>query len=359
MSITHRLVGKYGMLFLMLGVVPGILQARMLTVDPVFEPYTERTEFAVKRALNFLLRNQREDGTFPGAQGETTGVVALGGMAFLAAGFTPGDQTAEGVAINRCIDYCLKRQASTGYLGADTGNMYSHCAATLFLSEVSGMVEPARQERIKPALAKATAVILKAQLVKKKKAIDQGGWRYSPAATDSDMSLTGWAIMSLRAARLNGAPVPDSAIKNAMMYVRNDEVEGKGAFRYEGGRPGSASMTSVALLCMELCGLHGQDITIRAGDWLDKNVKSFELSHMKEYAVYYGAQAMFQLGGGYWKAMADWMYPFWLKNQGADGSWSGGTDVCTSYVTSMVILSLTVPYRQLPIYQRDETVDEY
>ena len=36
----------------------------------------------------------------------------------------------------------------------------------------------------------------------------QGGWRYTPNATDSDLSHSGWAFMALRSARNSGAPVP-------------------------------------------------------------------------------------------------------------------------------------------------------
>ena len=38
-----------------------------------------------------------------------------------------------------------------------------------------------------------------------KKPQHQGGWRYQPHSRDSDLSLTGWAVMALRSARLNGA----------------------------------------------------------------------------------------------------------------------------------------------------------
>jgi hypothetical protein len=51
------------------------------------------------------------------------------------------------------------------------------------------------------------------------------------------------------------------------------------------------------------------------------------------------------------------MYPHYLQTQGTNGSWSNSRNGQT-YGTAMMILSFTVPYRQLPIYQRDETVDE-
>ena len=76
------------------------------------------------------------------------------------------------------------------------------------------------------------------------------------------------------------------------------------------------------------------------------------------YGLYYTAQGLFQIGGPVWRGFATWMYDTFVPQQRADGSWSGqgnnGSDV---YATAMTVLSLTVPYRMLPIYQRDETVD--
>lgn len=353
----HRKIGMIGAILLALA--PSALPARMLTVDPVFEPYAERTEYSVKRALAFLLRSQKEDGSFPGAQGDTAGVVALAGMSFLAAGFTPNSTTPEGAAVTRCMTYCIGHQKTgTGYI-EDGGRMYSHCAATLFLSEISGMVDPEQQERLKPVLASAVKLILSAQAVKKKNPLNQGGWRYYPTSDDSDMSLTGWAIMSLRSARLNGAPVPDAALRGAMLYVRNQEVS-KGGFRYDVDRNATMNMAGAALLCMELCGMHGQEVTIRTGDWgMSNGFANLANGSWREYGAYYWAQATFQLGAKYWKSYADWFYPYWLGCQVEDGSWPAGSDVSPVYSTSMIVLALTVPYRQLPIYQRDETVDEF
>jgi len=46
-----------------------------------------------------------------------------------------------------------------------------------------------------------------------------------------------------------------------------------------------------------------------------------------------------------------------MPKQQGDGSWVGES-YGTPYSTAMMILAFTPPYRQLPIYQRDETVDE-
>jgi hypothetical protein len=52
------------------------------------------------------------------------------------------------------------------------------------------------------------------------------------------------------------------------------------------------------------------------------------------------------------------MYDYWIPRQQPDGRWDRGENGCPYYQTAMVVLAFAVPYRQLPIYQRDETVDE-
>ncbi|HUS37821.1 MAG TPA: prenyltransferase/squalene oxidase repeat-containing protein, partial [Pirellulales bacterium] len=287
---------------------------------------------------------------FPGQHGTTTAVPALAGMAFLSAGYTPG-LGPYGKHINRCVDYVLEYEQKdgagkpNGYLvrtGAD--KMYAHCIATLFLSEVSGMVDPQRQQKIDEALSRALLLILKAQQINKAPP-HAGGWRYEPTSTDSDLSLTGWAIMALRSARLNGAPVPDEAIANAVKYVYKNHEPNSGGFGYSGPQP-NVAMTGVGLLCLSLSGQHASEALPAAGNYILKHSNG-NLGGHPEYAEYYCSQAMFQLGGDKWVAWAEQMYPRIISKQSANGSWSNA-----GYNTAMLILSMTVSYRQLPVYQR-------
>ena len=61
-----------------------------------------------------------------------------------------GQGTPYGAALNRMIDYILTTPAKNGYLGVREGKMYEHGIATLFLSEVSGMVDPVRNSGSTP-----------------------------------------------------------------------------------------------------------------------------------------------------------------------------------------------------------------
>lgn len=316
----------------------------------------DRVEQSIRRGLDFIARGQNETGTFESNPAKAyAGIPALCGMAFLAAGDTPLSEP-NGPIILRIVDHLIGKARDDGYLGVNGGKMYSHCISTLFLSEVSGMVDTNRQEKINQLLPKAVKLILTAQAVGKG-GDHIGGWRYEPDSCDSDMSCSGWALMALRSARLNGAPVPEEAIDKAVNYLLSHHDENRGTFGYQDRSNEADKLTGAGLLCLELCGKHGHPATLKAGAYLARNYKNLQFASRKLYGMYYTAQGLFQLGGPTWQDFSNWMYDYWIPRQAIDGHWDVGEDGCPYYQTSLVILAFTVPYRQLPIYQRDETVD--
>ena len=324
----------------------------------VFSKYRAEVEKSVDGALDFLAREQQPEGHFNDKYGRSTGIAGLVGMAFLSKGHIPG-YGKHGETINRCIDYILESKQKNGLLDrGDSGHgpMYAHNIATLFLSEVSGMVDPERQDKIDSVLAAATELLLRAQAIKKSKG-HEGGWRYKPDSRDSDLSCSGWALMALRSAKLNGAPVPDKAIEKAVEYIFSKHDRRVGRFGYTDTQNHAESLTGCGLLCLELCGYHGHESTYKAGEFILNTHKNLPRNSHEFYGNYYNAQAMFQLGGKYWEKYAEWMYNYYLPKQKANGSWDSRS-AGHVYGTAMMVLSFTVPYRQLPIYQRDETVDE-
>ncbi len=316
----------------------------------------DRVEKSIDRGLEYLALNQLADGSFTEQYGKTTAIPSLAGMAFLAKGHVPGEGR-YGTAINRSIDYVLANATTNGYFGVpESGRMYAHSIATLFLSEVSGMVDAARQKKIDAVLPKSTQILLDAQAIKKN---DQhrGGWRYEPKSNDSDMSCSGWCLMALRSSKLNGAPVPASSIASAVAYVKRHHNANQGSFGYQNGDAHAETLTGAGILCLELCGQHNDPSSLRGAKYLMKSYKKLENTGNAFYGMYYTAQGLFQLGGSDWKTFSNWMYSTWIPKQLPDGSWNRG-EVSSFYQTAMCILAFTVPYRQLPIYQRDETVDE-
>ena len=319
------------------------------------EKYKDRVNKAVDRGLEYLAKSQKDDGFFAGSYGRTTALPALVGMAFLSKGYTPG-LGPYGDQINKCIDTVLaseriKSNKPSGYIvRSHEGKMYAHCIATLFLSEVSGMVDPERQKKIDELLPRALALIIKAQAVKKGEQF-QGGWRYDPTSRDADLSLTGWAVMALRSSKLNGAEVPDDTIEKAVEFIlrcKPRNTNGEKGFGYQPSHGGKAAMTGVGILCLSLCGQYDHPSIKLGGDYLlgQKLNRRWGGSHFF-YQNYYCTQAMFQLGGKYWETWASQFYELSLKHQREkDGSWGD------PYSTSMTVLALTVSYRQLPVYQR-------
>ena len=327
--------------------------------------YDKPVDAAVDKALEYLAGQQHKEGYWPSGLGKDPAIASLSVMAFLAKGHTPGAGP-YGERINRGIDFVLSCAKPNGMLaGPSQGSMYIHGISTLMLSEVSGMVDAARQARIDKVLPQAVRLILTAQQVKKAPPY-AGGWRYTPQSVDSDISLTGWNLMALRSARGNGALVPKETIDRAVEFVLRCRPAGAKVdrakkappigFAYQPGGPAGLARTGVALVCLELCGRHETDDALDAGDYVLANLPKNYGEAYFYYSMYYCSQGMFQLGGKHWEKFAPHMIETMLKFQNKDGSWKQGSSgeasggVC--YATAMSVLSLSVSYRQRPIYQR-------
>ena len=331
----------------------------ILSLAAVAAKEPDNVDLAIERGLEYLLAVPKETGAYPGQYGDTVAIPALAAMACLATGHVPGDAK-YGKLIERSLDYVLANHDETGYFGkVGNGKMYAHSIATLLLTEVSGMVSKERQARIDAVLPKAIKVILDAQNVKKSKQSD-GGWRYTPDATDSDTSCSGWALMALRSARLNGAQVPKNAIERAVQYMHRHHNREKGCFGYQNTDGYAVTLSGAGILCLELCGKHEDPDSLSAAKYL-MSVYREKLPNegYAYYGLYYASQGLFQIGGDNWKEFSEWMYMTYLPKQRPTGAWpEHGSERTEPYATAMTILAFAVPFRQLPVYQRDETVDE-
>ena len=236
---------------LILGAFLVVIASGQEVVPTVFANWKDRVDPSVDRGLNYLVRSQLNDGSYPGSYGNSCGIPALAGMAFLSRGHLPTEGPYAD-SLNKIIDFLIGRQNREGlYTGGQYGSgpMYGHNIATLFLSEVSGMVDPDRQKKINGSLPRALSLILRAQAVQKSSR-HKGGWRYHPNSRDSDTSCSGWALMALRSAKLNGADVPDKAIADAVAYLYGNFSEKNGHFGYSSPHNSKNSLTGMGLLCL-------------------------------------------------------------------------------------------------------------
>lgn len=318
-----------------------------------------RTEVdkSVDKALDFLHNQHNADGSWNSfSGGKHPAITSLAIMAFLSAGNVPGEGK-HGEVVKKGIEWVLKQQLPNGLIASEAHHeMYHHGICTLMLAEVAGMTGGKLAEDVRQRLEKAVQIILKGQ---RTVGVDKGGWRYRVEGADSDISVTGWQLMALRAAKNLGCDVPPEAIERAVEYVKRCQDPNSGGFRYMVRAGVTVPCTGTSILGLELCGKdeHRSPEVLKAGGYLLRNLPRFGEPHFS-YSIYYCTQATFQLGGNYWEAYRPRMQDSLLRNQNANGSWYGrpGEDQAygPNYCTSMAVLALTVEYRFLPIYQRSE-----
>lgn len=335
---------------------------------------TNETQAAIDRGLVFLTRSQSGDGSYSDYQGPNAAISGLSGLALMAGGYQPG-RGIHGRTITRSMDYLINRANSgrpTGYLiGGDqlghSGGMYQHGFASLFLSELHGMLpDPAQQRRLRDALEKAIAVIIQSQN-------SLGGWRYTPYPSEADVSVTVAQLMALRAARNAGIFVPKSTVDAAVNYIKACQ-QPDGGFCYIKGQDvmGSAFARSAAALVGLYCA------GIYEGEPIDKALKylmqflpgqravggggfgmgggfrgDFRGDRYYFYAHYYAALAMWTAGGNYW---AEWFPAIRdeLLNRARSAPSQVWTDTAhgSSYGSAMACIILQLPNNYLPILQK-------
>lgn len=316
-----------------------------------------RVETAVERALEFLADQQQAQGSWrTDAWGESTAITSLAIMAFLAAGHVPGEEP-YGETISRGIRWVVSQQEDNGMLVSRSrthGPMYSHGICALMLAEVVGMVDEADAPVVRRALERAIKLILESQAVSKN-ARHAGGWRYQTQSRDSDLSVTGWQVLALRAAKDIGCDVPAEAIDQAIEYVKNCGVRDNRGFGYQPGNGPTPTLSGTGITCLEVCGAHHTDEALGAARWLIDNPLRTRSSYFY-YGVYYTSVGMYKIGGDLDKRHREALLEELLPIQDADGGWSpqhgSERNAGRIYATSLTVLALAVEFGFLPIYQR-------
>lgn len=312
---------------------------------------------AVQKALEYLKSAQNADGSWDsGSFGKATSVTSLAVMAYLSAGHLPGEPGRYRETIEKGVSYVVSSQRPNGMLVTNTshGPMYCHGISTLMLAEVVGMTRDRNvAAKARSALVKAVELILQAQN-EPKNSENSGGWRYQPNSHDSDLSVTGWQLMALRAARSVGCNVPSNHIERALDYVRRCAVK-DGGFAYQPGQAPNNPRTGAGVLALELGGEHLSNEAKAGATYLTKHHPRWSSEYFF-YEVYYCSQAMYQMGDEFFGEYYPKLASILLSHQDADGSWLSGDGNDRSggrvYCTASAVLALAVEYGYLPIYQR-------
>ena len=343
---------------------------------------SRRVEDAVDRALVFLASQQQPDGSFPTLPHGQPAVTSLCVLAYMAHGHLPGEGP-HGQRLEAAADFIMSCQKENGLItlyGPDgpritrdvsheigSAATYNHAIASLALSEMYGMSQTKRAAEMQRVINKALAATLEMQRWRKDAPYDQGGWRYVDDfdQNDSDLSVTGWYLMSLRSARNAGFNVPKQAIDDAVGFVRRSFQKNYGAFGYtvNTGRGPSRGTAGAGILALGHAGFHNSFEAQRTGQWLMQY--SFDVYNdtlgldrdRYHYSLFNCCQGMYQLGSPYWEQFFPRTVRVVLDNQQSDGSWDAESyhrdrAYGNSYTTALVVLALGAPNQLLPVFQR-------
>jgi hypothetical protein len=357
----------------------------VLLLSPLLLPAQQPTSIppkvkaATDRAVAWLITQQKPAGYFnddktpaevkPGnLPSHSAAMTALALMGLASVGHMPNDPTPEGQAAGNALRYIVHNiiPDENGYLGkSDRSRMYGHGIITLMMTEMVGHAPDDETDRLLHQQVKgALQLILRAQAVSKSEA-NRGGWRYEPSSSDSDISVSVWQLMSLRAAKNAGFDVPKDAIDKGIAYIkrsyqaeRDDQGRPKGdaPFSYEpyGGRK-TFSTTAAGLLSLQVAGQYEAPEVIGSANWLLTSPPEISEPWFF-YGTYYYAQGMYQRGGEHAAIARQKTEQMLTDTQNPDGSWfpRNGNEKSAGavYATSLALLSLSVYHHFLPIYQK-------
>ena len=314
------------------------LQAQDLNVyrGTQVAPEVERV---YERGLEYLVKAQAEDGSFPTNYGHEPATAALSMLAMFAHGDDP-NYGPYARPIKRCLEYILKStDESTGYIGS---SMYNHGFSTLALAEAYGAVQ---DDRIGPALKKGVELILTSQEKNRFKA-----WRYNPQSQDADSTVSGACFVALIAARNAGLRVPDGAIEGALKFYTDCQMPGNGSIGYTPGSGANGNATTaIGVAVYAYARKKDQPTFLKALAALKRSTEE-NMGGYPFYGEYYISQALFQSDVKAWEAWNQKRVQQLADAQGDDGSWEGSLGSPLS--TAFGLLSIALSYRYLPIYER-------
>jgi hypothetical protein len=174
---------------------------------------TDEVKLAIGRGLEWLCRAQNKRGDWQ----ESEWSLAISSMAGFA--LASGDHPGHGryrEALKKLTDYILSSVSPRGliYCSSNTRPALGHGFAMLFLTQVYGMFDQRRNEKIRHVIRNGIRYMLICQT-------PSGGWYedYSNIATHYWI-ITVSQIQALRAARACGFKVPKNRIARAIKFVQ-------------------------------------------------------------------------------------------------------------------------------------------
>jgi len=356
-------------LFLLIFFLGFLLAGRSALAQGEWE-ITAESERALERGLAWLANNQGPQGNW---ESNDVGLVSMGTLAFLAAGYTQYHHR-YGKVVERALNYVVRHAKPSGLLNIanQRRDMYNHGLSTFVLGQVYGMTN---DPQLSPVLDRALKLISSTQC-------EDGGWDYVARRQKRghDLSLAVMQAKALRGAMDSGLEVPAEVVNLALESVRKHyrSRSGKngiedpsarnepGQFTYDGNRPTTA-MAAAGVVCLQEFGEYDDWRIPKNIDILMAAVRNLKKESggrvpFDAYTLYYLGQALYQVGGEAWKdcypRIRDCLVASQIndpRNPRRDGQWRDGGRVGGKpgelYGTAVACFILAIPNRYLPILQ--------
>lgn len=329
-----------------LGSIPAVTRRASAAKD---DPKWQQS---VDKGLRWVAKTQSSLGHWT-AGGYPTAMTALAGTALIGSGSTT-IQGPYAKNIRKAVDYLLSKSRSNGLIGDQTDNRYTygHGFSMLFLSQVLGEEEDEeRREELVEKLERACDFSGKAQT-------PSGGWGYVSAKDGNNFdegSTTITQVQGLRGCRNAGVVVPAEIIDRAKEYIF-DCKNPDGGISYSSRNRGSSrpAITAAALATLFNAGAYENKHVPDMLEFCKKNLQNLSegpnsFGHW-HYTYLYYSQVMYRQGNQEWEPFREKLYNHIVKEQQADGSWTG--NIGSIYVTSCNLIMLLLDRAYLPIYQR-------
>lgn len=203
---------------------PRVLPFRLQVLRRI-EPGASTSTDPIDRAFDWLSRHQMDDGSFAmtsrdfarftddekawggGREEHRVGVAALAAIAALRSG--DGSPW-----ISKALRFVLSKQNDDGRISnGGQGWMYTHAIATESLALAWHLLGDLEYRK---AAVKAVRYL---QEARRPGAV--GGWRYEVRDSDSDTSVTVWAVRALLCARMAGLTVDEQALRGGLAFTES------------------------------------------------------------------------------------------------------------------------------------------
>ncbi len=356
----------------------GLYSARSGARDPALDQ-------AVAAGLDWLARHQAEDGRIScsdfsaccrpnhcDGEGEIydVGVTALAALAFLG-DHSPERRAAHAEPLARALRYLMETQnPGTGVVRSSNERYYSaeeNLETGLALMALGEAAVLYRSDVCRAALERGVRFLEQSRKPGK-------AWgNENPAAGENNMTVTGFCVLGLAAAREAGVSVDPEAMNGAKLFIdeMTDGDSWRTGWKERGGYSGrllgkdekwppdkTEAMTALAMICRVLLGEDpAQSKALRGGaDLLRKRLPLWSVDDGTIDYLYwmFGAHAMWQIGGEEWERWNKELLAAVLKMQQQHncekGSWNPKYDPWgeaggRAYATATLVLALEASSR--------------